>query len=321
MVNQRLYYLDWAKFLGLYWMVWGHSGSLENYCCKWIYSFHMPLFFIISGMLSKNFPPPSGYGKERVVMSMKDNMIRLAKRLLLPYFLWCIVIMLIDICFYDMPLSVRILTMLSGTPMGHANALWFVYCIFMIKTINIFGFIRFYQWLILFVSLLYAFLSIFSDANILPRFIAFPLIAFPFYFIGFLLKDIIASLNKSKTIILTLVGMCFPFIAASFYTRFDLYQYQFGGYMIEYYAFGIMGSLFVILGCKLLLFKRSDIVVLFANGSIMILAIHRLLITWFAMNDSILYRIILSALILLLLYYPIKFCSKYVPILIGNRKK
>lgn len=54
-MSQRYYWLDWAKVIGLYLMVLGHTGGGLFFWGKWLYSFHMPLFFIISGILA---PPP-----------------------------------------------------------------------------------------------------------------------------------------------------------------------------------------------------------------------------------------------------------------------
>lgn len=50
--NNRIYWLDYAKVIGAFLMIYGHGnlcGDLRNYA----YSFHMPMFFLISGMLYK----------------------------------------------------------------------------------------------------------------------------------------------------------------------------------------------------------------------------------------------------------------------------
>ena len=49
-INQRIEFLDLAKGIGIILVVIGHSISSDNLIGKWIYSFHMPLFFLISGM-------------------------------------------------------------------------------------------------------------------------------------------------------------------------------------------------------------------------------------------------------------------------------
>ena len=49
LTKKRLNYLDYAKGIGILLVVLGHIYN--NSVKLWIYSFHMPLFFIISGYL------------------------------------------------------------------------------------------------------------------------------------------------------------------------------------------------------------------------------------------------------------------------------
>ena len=50
MSKKHIEYIDTAKVIGLYLMILGH-GCVNESITQWIYSFHMPLFFFISGML------------------------------------------------------------------------------------------------------------------------------------------------------------------------------------------------------------------------------------------------------------------------------
>lgn len=54
--KERLTYLDVAKGIGILLVVIGHVYAfnrqiVDRFFVIWLYSFHMPLFFIISGML------------------------------------------------------------------------------------------------------------------------------------------------------------------------------------------------------------------------------------------------------------------------------
>ena len=53
--QSRVAWMDSAKALGIFLVVYGHSLATGWGIGKWIYSFHMPFFFIISGYLTK-FP-------------------------------------------------------------------------------------------------------------------------------------------------------------------------------------------------------------------------------------------------------------------------
>lgn len=49
--NRRYAYIDIARGIGIILVVWGHSGGpMINY----INQFHMPLFFILSGLVYSN---------------------------------------------------------------------------------------------------------------------------------------------------------------------------------------------------------------------------------------------------------------------------
>ena len=51
--NKRIQYIDIAKTLGIILVIAGHIVSSDTEIKKVIYSFHMPLFFMLSGMLLK----------------------------------------------------------------------------------------------------------------------------------------------------------------------------------------------------------------------------------------------------------------------------
>ena len=79
----RIKYLDIAKGIGILLMVLGHcynGGALKS----WIYSFHMPLFFIISGMLLK-------CKNEVNKSSIRVFTLKKISQNLRPYLLFCMI--------------------------------------------------------------------------------------------------------------------------------------------------------------------------------------------------------------------------------------
>ena len=52
MPQKRLTYLDMAKGVGIFLVVLGHIEYIQEDTLKWISSFHMPLFFVIGGILA-----------------------------------------------------------------------------------------------------------------------------------------------------------------------------------------------------------------------------------------------------------------------------
>ena len=47
----RLRYIDYTKGLAIILMLFGHTMTKINFVHIWIYSFHMPVFFVIGGIL------------------------------------------------------------------------------------------------------------------------------------------------------------------------------------------------------------------------------------------------------------------------------
>ena len=80
MINSRVAYLDIAKGLGIIFVVWAHAkGPFSGY----MYLFHMPLFFLISGYL---------YSENK---SLKQFLVEKIKTIYVPFVFWNILIVAI----------------------------------------------------------------------------------------------------------------------------------------------------------------------------------------------------------------------------------
>ncbi|MDD7391188.1 MAG: acyltransferase family protein [Lachnospiraceae bacterium] len=136
--NSRLDYIDIAKGFAITLMVFGHSYSPsgETPVMVWVYSFHMPLFFLTTGIL---------YGlKSQEHKTISFDLKKKCETLLLPYFLWNTLYQLF----------ISILAIIGGTPAKDAlihnlrmvilfngSAMWFLPAMFIsslvfLKTAN-----------------------------------------------------------------------------------------------------------------------------------------------------------------------------------------
>lgn len=86
--NKRLDYLDMAKGVGIILVVLGHSTYCNQNLLTILSSFHMPLFFIISGMLIMH--------KKEEEKSLMTSLKKRAKTLLLPYITFSVIYLLVD---------------------------------------------------------------------------------------------------------------------------------------------------------------------------------------------------------------------------------
>ncbi len=91
--KQHVDYIDYAKGIGIFLVVWGHVityqqiyGEPQLILKNIIYSFHMPLFFMLSG-IGMWYKLSSG-GQ---LPSMRSEAKRLAIKLLLPYAFWAVI--------------------------------------------------------------------------------------------------------------------------------------------------------------------------------------------------------------------------------------
>lgn len=80
---KRIYWVDMAKGIAIILVILGHMPFDEN-VISFIYAFHMPLFFIISGF----------FCMEGMEMSLKKFFKKRFKRLIIPYLIFGILIMI-----------------------------------------------------------------------------------------------------------------------------------------------------------------------------------------------------------------------------------
>ena len=69
-------WLDWCKVFAIYLVILGHFPVSRDFTTEWVYSFHIPLFFLISGMLSN-----------KKCISLKTFLSKMFTSLLLPYYM------------------------------------------------------------------------------------------------------------------------------------------------------------------------------------------------------------------------------------------
>ncbi len=88
MNKKRLDYLDMTKGIGIILVVIGHSTFAGDHLLTWIASFHMPLFFIVTGMLLQHTQ------EEKIRMSIIVR--KKTKSIMLPYISFSIIYLAMD---------------------------------------------------------------------------------------------------------------------------------------------------------------------------------------------------------------------------------
>ena len=88
--RKRLTYLDMVKGFGILLVILGHTYPDSNSIKIWIYSFHMPLFFIISGILLNHTNTEDKDIKSIIISKFKSLIIPYIFFELLAIFIWMI---------------------------------------------------------------------------------------------------------------------------------------------------------------------------------------------------------------------------------------
>ena len=100
-MKKRITYFDLAKGIGIILVVLGHMENISGELRTWISSFHMPLFFVISGMLMAAKGEISILNGDREVgngaIDVRELVLKAAKGLLIPYFWFSLIYIPIDI--------------------------------------------------------------------------------------------------------------------------------------------------------------------------------------------------------------------------------
>lgn len=333
----RLDFVDYAKAVVIAMMVFGHlpSNSLSEAIGKYIFAFHMAIFFMISGMFVK-----------KTSLNFKEVVVRPFKQLLIPYFGFSIIAF--SICWISPYLHPELykgingwteifkaafiglfymtdkVTEISFMPLG---PLWFLVCLFWCKLLtqiwlkNYIGKIC-----ILFGIFLieYFQIEIFSLSSLYT--------AFPFFIAGYYSKGLIIKVSKSAMY----VKVCLLLVCTSVLVVFtdSLIGFDGGdisGNPVMAFARAFAGSvLLLILSMFISVFPKviKNYISLIGKATLVILATH----FYFTISGKVLYVLFggsidsfntLYALIIVVITVglgPIMhaFIEQYVPCLLGK---
>ena len=301
----RVDWIDITKGIAIFFMVFGHTGIPEA-LSNWIWSFHMPLFFFMSGLL---------YKKEKY----HSFIIFLKKRthtLLVPYVFFSIVILFSD----------KDLSFVEYLKKGWINgcALWFLPVLFFTEMISfqVIKCTKIYWWIYaIFLSLVGYFLYLRSIR--LPYNIDVSFYASLFYLLGYCYRDIIKNYNfKAYMIFLFAVT---NIVLSQLLPRTDMAYNQCGWYGLNAIN-AIIGTLMIISLSKSFTFipfkkffiwaGRNSIVILGLSQTLN-LSIKKIMEN-FQMNNM-LSSFVRHILLWLLLWLISIIVNRYAPFIIGKK--
>lgn len=140
-MNKRLDYFDIAKGIGVFLVLIGHLQGEEIFqyspfilpVCEWIFSFHMPFFFIISGMLICY--------KNDTSKDLKDTVKKRFRGIMIPYYWFSFFYMLVVFVAYfkkQIMIDTVLINLWYVICCYGMNVLWFLPALFFAEIIFIF---------------------------------------------------------------------------------------------------------------------------------------------------------------------------------------
>ena len=318
-IKKRIIWIDWAKSLCMFLVVLGHCHiqPSQNFITQIIYSFHIPLFFFISGLLcSKSFS--------------KSSVLKDIKYIIIPYFVFGILqiffhsLLSRDFSFHFYLLNIRSLCIGNDASIG---AIWFLPALFICKQLYYLllwiskkSFFSHIFTLILslfptyFISLYNLNLMLFADSA---------LFGLPFYLIGnscsfFLEKN---WHKNTLPIIITSIFLFVLTIILSTYNGFvSLAVCNYGNNILLYYINALTGVAAFIGACLLLKNHCIDFVITTSYGTIVTLGIHGniLLVLQYYIPMFVGFYTPSISLSIAILYSSITYFICYIIILLGD---
>lgn len=129
-MKERVKWIDVAKFLGIFAIYLGHCGKDAGYAYKFVFAYHVPFFFFLSGCMS-NYNNENNFGE--FVWSK-------IKRIMVPFWGFSILSIFLEVVM-DNKTLIDIENMLVLVLKGNvrntffAVSLWFLSCLFIIELI------------------------------------------------------------------------------------------------------------------------------------------------------------------------------------------
>lgn len=342
MSTKRISYIDMAKGIGILLVLIGHSAFPSQNLITWIASFHMPLFFIISGMMFSH--------TEAEKKDWKQFIKRKAQGILIPYATFSVLSILAS-CFVDYKSYPEYLIILLIQTMSFYGivVLWFLPALFFGETL--FYFIKrntshkitlVIALVVLALSILgnelyhshYAFVAGYIDLLTGYVFVVLIRIGFAtsFLAIGYYINYLTAEkkLPRGVYLLISLVFLVLNIWLGFKNGRVDLNQIVFGNYLL-YFLAAVCGSLCIICFCKAL--PEIKPLVFMGKNSLTIMGTHincKFFGICYMLGDFVLsllpalgkigYMIIVIIAIGVLELIAIYVFNRFMPVLIGKRK-
>jgi len=342
----RLHWIDYAKLIGVWCVAIDHVYMTDMVFINWILSFHMPLFFILSGFVDKG------------ISSISDTFKKGAKSLLIPYMWfyiityvwWLLVTFRRHPELYEHNFIEGFIKPMVGMLLGegyHTSIstminipLWFLVALFLCRLIfcfflsldkkKYFGLVA-----INILSLVIIYLRNYAQINLYWS-LDSAIMAVPFYTFGFFMKRFI---NKMDPNVVSKIVLCILFLIAgillSRWNGFvDMNTSNYGKNIFVYYVNGVVGAFAIFFFTRIFTNMKSSLLIYLSQNTLIIFAFHLIITGWVKTiylfilgGDSHANQVftpvesaVMCAIMILISVIPIYIITKYFPFILGKSK-
>jgi fucose 4-O-acetylase-like acetyltransferase len=341
---KRILWVDFAKVIGIWLVSLGHLHIRAD-IIAFIFSFHMPLFFYISGYLEKEY-------------SLKKTLTKGLYGLIIPYIIlyglsflvWIPSRILWHKELFENTSAIKVLFLkpILGMLLGVGYdtnystmmniPLWFLVGLFIVKILHKLFLIMAknnmkiyfsFNVIIILVILLLKHVSIDLWFSVDSAFLAFPFFSLGYYTHKTTSNKILLeklTRNKMYGLLIATAGAVIAIFLSAVNGRVDINQFNFGNNIFLFYITALFGISMVI-GVSIIYCKNRFIINKIASGTVLILAFHGYaaapiirIIGMYSKELPLHIGIPISILCTLIMAIPIIFVQKYIPIILGGRK-
>lgn len=258
----RIVWVDYYKAIAIFLIVLGHATLNETDLVDFLFTFHVPAFFFISGYLERTDCCQTKEYLKKVIVS-----------LVIPYFLWNILFL-----FFHLPLTVHnLLLMLCGVTRWNA-ASWFLMILVIIKLNALLYKNKRYLLGALLTVLLFA---LHFWGQHLPYLMDITFMFLPFFFAGMygktLIQKLLSAFRSKPFLLLTATAFLLSILILFYLHSPIVHTHTIIDFCSQFYLFWISGFLgvFVLLLFSQLFLKASNkVVILISTGTLFIMCSH-----------------------------------------------
>lgn len=238
--SKRILHLDYARSIALFLVVFAHLYSVDSDVKLYIYAFHMPFFFLVSGILHKD---------AKYVPLIE----KMAKRMLVPFcfflfigYLYC-AISSKSLAFGTVRGSIAGIVL--GKDITANDVLWFLLAMFWVRLMG--------NWFIRYPKIAFPILVLVSgityDFHVNYLYISTSLMALPFYLVGHYARIGIQKMTVARwSVLLSILFICISVLISNYNGKVSMMGCSFGSFPVIplrcllFYANGLIGSIAIL---------------------------------------------------------------------------